>query len=81
MNVLSAKLAEKSEKETPVVRAPLRTGVRHQGAFSTRPDMGEMRTNIVFYWTLHITYGENENFLKLTHIHITTESKMHTLCC
>ena len=36
MNVLCAKLAEKSEKETPGLRAPLRPGVRHQGPFSTR---------------------------------------------
>ena len=40
MNVLSAKLAEKSEKETPGLRAPLRPGVRHQGAFSTRQGSG-----------------------------------------
>ena len=40
--------------------------------------MGEMRKNNVFYWTLHTTYGENENFLQLMHIHINIENKRHT---
>ena len=43
--------------------------------------MGKMRKNNVFYWTLHTTYGENENFLQLMHIHITIDDKMHTFGC
>ena len=39
--------------------------------------MGKMRKNTVFCPTLHITYGGNENFLKLKHINHHWELNIH----
>ena len=43
--------------------------------------MGKMRKKVVFYWTLHILYGGNENFIQLMHIHITIENKLYKFGC